>query len=566
MDRRTKILTALFSVLIGYAVVSGVVYPKWIKPQITIDERIAEREKELHKLEAAEKAAEAAKQDYRAFVERIGSFDVTRVENELRARLNKMIERHGLQNSNVTSGRESRDPKTDVKTLFVTVTATSTLEGAVKFLKDLSELPQLVRITSPKLDPASSSRKDAREPEKDRVNLTVPIEVMVLPPERMVGSIPTDTMVQPITVVRHSGRDYSRIWDRKPFQDYVKLLPLRAIVRKEVSVQLGQPAVLQASATGGDGNYTYKWSPSEGLLNDSVANPTADGTSPGSRNYSVTITDGRGSSVSESVTVTVREPVVVAPPPQVVPPPVVPTGPPPAAAWADGRFMQLCMASGTRTGDAWDRELVVYNNKTKSSDYYKIGAAFDGGTLLFVHHRGAVGRRNEDYFVYPIGATLDQALREQDAAEFPELQQAVLKIKSEQQKPQQTEHQPSAMREPAPESRTVDKTDSSEEKVEVMGPPADLVSTRSSPANRGVKTIPLSEALPAGPPEPANAGKDGNGIVGPPYPPQPAATPPQRPKRTPRKSPEATGANAPSNDANRPKGTIPTTPNRPGGE
>jgi len=39
MDRRTKILGGLFGLAVLYALLSGVVYPRWIKEWINLDER-----------------------------------------------------------------------------------------------------------------------------------------------------------------------------------------------------------------------------------------------------------------------------------------------------------------------------------------------------------------------------------------------------------------------------------------------------------------------------------------------------------------------------------------------
>lgn len=44
---------------------SNVVYPKWIEPLLTIDERIAARQKEYDKLAALEEKVDAAKRRYK---------------------------------------------------------------------------------------------------------------------------------------------------------------------------------------------------------------------------------------------------------------------------------------------------------------------------------------------------------------------------------------------------------------------------------------------------------------------------------------------------------------------
>ncbi len=58
------------------------------------------------------------------------------------------------------------------------------------------------------------------------------------------------------------------------------------------------------TATGGDGSYTYSWTPTTGLDDASLANPTASPTI--TTNYTVTVTDGNGCAVSDAVLVTVN--------------------------------------------------------------------------------------------------------------------------------------------------------------------------------------------------------------------------------------------------------------------
>ena len=85
-----------FAVLVGAGLVRGVVYPTWIHPLLTIDERIAERRKALDVLEAQEAAVQQARHEYKVLVARVGSFDVGKVETEVRDRLNRLIERVGF--------------------------------------------------------------------------------------------------------------------------------------------------------------------------------------------------------------------------------------------------------------------------------------------------------------------------------------------------------------------------------------------------------------------------------------------------------------------------------------
>lgn len=72
----------------------------------------------------------------------------------------------------------------------------------------------------------------------------------------------------------------------------------------DVTIVMGASTALSGSATGGTPPYTYLWSPSTGLTNVSVSNPTA---SPGATTaYSLLVTDSLGATASDTVTVTVQ--------------------------------------------------------------------------------------------------------------------------------------------------------------------------------------------------------------------------------------------------------------------
>lgn len=90
----------------------------------------------------------------------------------------------------------------------------------------------------------------------------------------------------------------------------------------DISVNLddnpvGVNATLSASAAGGDGQYTYSWSPAACLNSSSISSPdvTVCGTAPFSPGqttftYTVTVTDGSGNSDTDTVTITTfRSPV-----------------------------------------------------------------------------------------------------------------------------------------------------------------------------------------------------------------------------------------------------------------
>ena len=69
----------------------------------------------------------------------------------------------------------------------------------------------------------------------------------------------------------------------------------------------GDPVVLEGSATGGSSPYTYVWSPATGLDNSAVAQPRAIPCV--TTEYNLTATDSGGNTQSDTVTVTVSNPL-----------------------------------------------------------------------------------------------------------------------------------------------------------------------------------------------------------------------------------------------------------------
>ena len=78
---------------------------------------------------------------------------------------------------------------------------------------------------------------------------------------------------------------------------------------------------------------------------------------------------------------------------------------------------------------------MVHNSQSNSEEFYKVGDDFDGGELVFVHQTGGVGRRSDEYFIYPLGETLDNALTERAAGEYPVLLDAVKRHREAYQPP-----------------------------------------------------------------------------------------------------------------------------------
>lgn len=302
MDRRTKIMTAAFGLLVVYGLVDQVVYPVWIEPALTIDDRIAERREQLDELERIDQRVQLAKRQYFELASRLGSMDVGRIETDLRDRINQLIERHNLTDMQVSRTKPTRVGKNDLRRMRVVVKADASLESAMGFLRDVAELPHVIRVENVKMIPARSRKKGG---DQHRVSLTIPIEVRILPQQKIPGKFDDSMFTQKESHVRHADRSYAPIWEGKPFWEYVPPIPLRVQAGRPLQVKVGKRATLSASANGGDKNYSYLWSPATRLKTPNQSKTDVDTSDEFTETYTVTVTDGTGKAVTASVRVTV---------------------------------------------------------------------------------------------------------------------------------------------------------------------------------------------------------------------------------------------------------------------
>jgi hypothetical protein len=204
MNRNSRILTWVFVAAVAYTAVAKLVYPRWIRPFFTYDERIVKEKERLEVLEEMEDRVKAARFAYRAYCERNGSVDPDTVRNELKTTLDALIERHGLKEATAVPPRRMvEDRKTGLQTMQFHLSAEGPLKDVVAFLKDIEELPQVARLRSPRIAPASSS---SRNKDEDRFALRATLEAAVLPKMKVVGMLTDSQLRQPPAHVRRLRR------------------------------------------------------------------------------------------------------------------------------------------------------------------------------------------------------------------------------------------------------------------------------------------------------------------------------------------------------------------------
>jgi len=419
MDKRAKILASVFGALIVGSAMMKVVYPTWIEPLVTIDDRIAERQKELDELEVQVAEVNKARYEYREWAGRSAGFEPDGTITEMREHLNKLLRKHKLADVKVTPTRPSDDRKTGLWKATVTVAGTGGLDSVISFLQEVAELPEVCRVGNASISPASRRGKKTTI---NRFNLRVPVEVWIVPQQELVGRLEADDLVHPDFFIRHQGRDYSTIWKGDPFNEYV---PMRVKTPPTLRIVKDKKVNLEVTVDGGVGPYKYEWSPAKGLSSATTQPPQVDSSETGLESYTVSVTDARGNIGKSTVSVTVAEP----PKPRAVVASKNPSPPPPPPARGrdiskDGRMQTLIMVMMRESKGQRRDEIMVSHSRTKQNSYYSAGDQFEGGELIFVHQTGGLVKWKDEYYVYPLGEKLDHFVFAEKAFDYPILQRA----------------------------------------------------------------------------------------------------------------------------------------------
>lgn len=493
----------------AYALLSAIVYPKLLKPMLTIDERVKVARAELDEMLDFDAKVEDARLTYRRYLDRMGSFDAAKLENDVRERLNKLIAEHELTGLTVSggSGRLSSFGKTDAKRMTLTVQATASLEGAIGFLRGVYELPHLVRVGNVSLSPSRSSRIKKRKNKPSPMTVKIPIELLVLPAHKLIGKRMVDEdLHQPESLVRHEGRNYALIWERTPFTPYVKIEPLVVTAGEDLDFVVNKRNVsLKGTITGGDGENVITWTTSDGtgewldkLSATNTLRPRIRTSKPFSQIFTLTVTDGSGNIGTAEVEVTISEKTSRLA--ENGPEPEPPKDPGPTL-WKNRNKQKVVMTLMSRDGEARHDEVMVHNSMARKSTYYRPGDEFDGGELVFVHPRGAIVRRQDEYFVYPIGAKISNDVKAKEANDHPTLRRVTALIREALGEPAWDAEVKVEEAAGEPLVRTVSDTEEAEEAADAVKPPAEESKAGASKTVTGTdgETVDDSQGEPKDP-------------------------------------------------------------------
>lgn len=261
MDKQTKIVAAVFAVLVGYAVFDKVAYPVLDEWVLSIDATIADREEDLAELRVHEVAKNRAAATYRKWIRRAGTYNARIVQEDIRGRINKLVETEHIAELKITSPKIHTDSQTGMQEFTFSIGGEGTLESVVRFMKATAEFPHLVRLGNSRIRPVGGKKGVTT----DRVGFDVKLEVRVPDKNKIAGVVPKDRMVLPTDDskhIRYASADHSLIWKAKPFTEYKK--PTKVVTpprRKETP----KPPVVEDVEKPPDPKPTHEPKPKEDL-------------------------------------------------------------------------------------------------------------------------------------------------------------------------------------------------------------------------------------------------------------------------------------------------------------
>lgn len=221
MDKRTRILAIAFSAMIGLWFGSKTVYSWWIKPLFTIAEDIKALQVKADEADEFDLGYRRARWEYEKLVSRVGAMQVGALKGDLHRRLEELAHKHHLAELKVAPKLQQKFGKTECTLLGFTISGQQKLADVLGFLKDVYELPHIMRVLDPRLQPIIPPRD--KKPE-DLVKISLEVQALLLPPRPRLKLDYTvnkkDIGDQPGSFVRHGEVDVLALADRNPFLEY----------------------------------------------------------------------------------------------------------------------------------------------------------------------------------------------------------------------------------------------------------------------------------------------------------------------------------------------------------
>ncbi len=221
MDKRTRILALAFSALIGLWFGSKTVYSWWIKPLFTIQEDIKALEVKAEDAADFHNGYNRAQWEYETLVSRVGAMQVGALKGDLHRRLEELAHKHQLGELKIAPKLPQKFGKTECTQLGFTISGQQKLADVLGFLRDVYELPHIIKVLDPRFQPIIPPRD--KKPE-DLVKISLEVQALLLPPRprpKLDYVVDKKELAdQPASFVRHGEVDVLALAKRKPFLEY----------------------------------------------------------------------------------------------------------------------------------------------------------------------------------------------------------------------------------------------------------------------------------------------------------------------------------------------------------
>ncbi|HOA72907.1 MAG TPA: hypothetical protein PL151_16870 [Phycisphaerae bacterium] len=386
---------------------------KYVGKLESLDEEIARLEKKQDEILAERKRLMRGKEAWLEAGRQTLGTDDAMVQTLFRPDIDALVQEVGLANGSVTLKGTPKVGKNGLRSLTCTVTAEGKLDQILKYLFKVHQRPYIVRCRRITL-----AQQTGKNVPKNTLKMTVEMDTLLLPDAKAEGLPrvqPVDLTSQPaVTIVRTKKdkfEDYEDIIERKIFEPWTPPVPLPG---KVVGHQPGPNGRLAVTAQQLRWNAAPNAKTYEVFVGEENPPPSMSQGVSGPASGQVTFQIPRALTLGKTyywrvdsinsegkrtegdvLQFTVYQPetpVVVAPPP--------PPQPPPDANLVLARII----SSPTR------QQVVLENpaNKAEEDKRVEIGDTLYGGTLIFVHPKGAVSTKDDKLYYHP----LTKALRE----------------------------------------------------------------------------------------------------------------------------------------------------------
>lgn len=357
------------------------------------------------------------------------SLDENKARNDFRPDIDALVQEAGLSNSSVTLKSVEKKGKNGLRSLNCSVSAEGRLESVLQFLFKIHQRPYVVRLRDVMIDrlPAKKGVK------QEMLRITAGLDTLLLPEARADGlpKVPSVDLTSrpanpPVRTKFAKFDDYKDIVKRKVFEPFI-LIPTAGKVAGHFPTPGGQLPVTAQQLRWAQPAHAKTYELFLGEENPppslSVGLPTVNFQPPAPLTLGKTYYWKVDSFNEEGVRTegdilqfTVFQPTT---------PTVDENRPPPVVQRPEDENLVLARIVSSDRG----QQVVLENpsNKQAEDKRVEVGESLHGGTLIFVHPKGAVSHKENQLWYHPITKALKECVILSDQTQ-PELLYEVMKL------------------------------------------------------------------------------------------------------------------------------------------